>query len=126
MKQLRRLVNCTLVKATRAKQDNGSVMNTYETVRDIKIIKHDITDKVFSSIYGANIAKMLRISSVRMALETFLASKNNDSNDNISIYFIVIGEKRYKIVSVFENWVDIEFFESVRQPVVPEEPLIEA
>lgn len=115
MKQLRRLSEVTLQKSIKAKQLNGTMLQSYENIGEYKVIEQEITDKVFSSIYGANISKMLRLASPHEELERFLQSKSNDMPDNISLYFILIGQKRYKIVSAYNNWVDIEFYETDRQ-----------
>ncbi len=122
MKQLRRLSEVTLQKSIKAKQPNGTTLQTYEDIAIFKVIEQEITDKVFSSIYGANISKMLRLASPHEELECFLREKSNDTPDNISLYFILIGAKRYKVVSAYKNWVDIEFYETSRnaQEVSPE------
>lgn len=122
MKQLRRLSEVVLQKSTKVKQPNGTLLQSYADVGTYKVIEQEITDKVFSSIYGANISKMLRLSSPHETLEKFLKSKANDGADNISLYYILIGLKRYRIVSAYNNWVDIEFYETFREvPTGPEE-----
>lgn len=114
MKQLRRLQIVKLQKSNRARQANGINLITYTTLGTYHVIVQEITDSVYASIYGANVQKMLRLSSPRMNLETFLKSKNNDGEDNISLYVILIGDKRYRITKVYNNWVDIEFYETNR------------
>lgn len=114
MMQLRRLTKVTLQKSNRARQANGINLITYTTLGTYNVIVQEITDSVYASIYGANIQKMLRISSPRLKLETFLKRKSNDGADNISLYVILIGDKRYKITKVYNNWVDIEFYETNR------------
>ena len=114
MKQLRRLREVTLQKSIKAKQPNGTMLTSYNDIALYKVIEQEITDEVFSSIYGANINKMLRLASPHEALEKYLQTKNNDLADNISVYFVLIGNKRYRVVSVHNNWVDIEFYETDR------------
>ena len=114
MKQLRRLSEATLQKAIKGKAPNGMPLQSYEDVDGYKVISQEITDQVFSSIYGANINKMLRLSSPHCKLEQFLKNKSNDSADNISQYFVLIADKRYKVVSAYNNWVDVEFYETRR------------
>lgn len=114
MKQLRRLSVATLQKSAKVKQTNGANLTAYADVRKYKVVAHEITDSVYASIYGANIRNMLRLSTPLMALESFLKTKNNESSDNLSLYFILIGDKRYKITAVYNNWVDIEFYETDR------------
>ena len=114
MKQLRRLTDATLQKSTKAKQANGTDLTTYADVKTYRVVAHEINDSVYASIYGANIRNMLRLSSPLMALESYLKGKNNDGSDNLSLYFILIGNKRFKITAVTNNWIDIEFYETDR------------
>lgn len=117
MKQLRRLREVLLQKATKEKQDNGATITSYQAVGTYNVVFQEITDEVFATIYGANITNMLRLASVREELETLLKTKNTDLPDNISLYYIVIGNKRYKVKAVATNWVDIEFYETVREVI---------
>lgn len=114
MKQLRRLTPVTLQMATRKKEDNGATTVSYSDVASYNVIQQEITDDVSASIYGANIIKMKRLTSPRLTLEKFLNGCNNDGSDNLSYYYIVIGDKRYKITAVYTNWIDVEFIETVR------------
>lgn len=114
MKQLRRLSEIHLQLTTRTKQANGSVVSSYSDIGTYNVIPQEITEEMYATIYGANISNMLRISSVHSELETLLKSKSTDTADNLSLYFILIGNKRYKIKAVTGNWVDIEFYETNR------------
>lgn len=107
--QLSRLKSVILKVSTKTKQANGSSIETYTKVADYKVILQELVDEVSASIYGANLNKTYRVSSPRQTLEIYLQSKLNNTSDNISKYFLFIGNKQYKIVSVKEHWVDIEF-----------------
>ena len=110
--QLSRLKPATLKFSTKTKQANGSYKEEYTKIADYKVILQELTDEVSASIYGANLNKTYRVSSPRQVLEIYLQSKLNNTSDNISKYFLFINDKQYKIVSVKENWVDIEYISS--------------
>lgn len=105
--QLRYLENVILKKATKITQTNGVKMNTYEEIKTYKIQKQDIEDEISATIYGADINEMIRISSIRYELEQYLETKNNNTGDNVSKYYIFYKGFIYKIVSVKEHWIDM-------------------
>lgn len=110
--QLRYLENVELDKSTKAKQNNGSYINSYTKVSDYKVVFEEISDEASASIYGATINRMYRISSPQRLLEKYLKPKINDTSDNISLYFIKYNNGLYKINVVRQNWIDIEYIES--------------
>ena len=107
MKQLRYLKNAEVDKATREKQDNGVTIVSYESVGIFTVQDQELTDEISASIYGADVNRMIRISSPHYELESFLAEKVNNTADNVSLYTVVLGGFRYKIVAVKKHWVDI-------------------
>ena len=110
---LRYLKPITLKKAEKQKQANGTYKNIYNTIQDYKVQMQNITDdEVSATLYGANITKMLRISSPLGELEEYLLPKVDNKQDNISYYYIFIGTKTYKIVAVAEDRIDIELVNS--------------
>jgi len=110
---LRYLKPITLKKAEKQKQSNGTYKNTYNDIDVYNVQMQNLTDdEVSATIYGANINKMLRISSPLRNLEEYLLPKVDNKTDNISYYYIFIGTKTYKIVSVAEDRVDIELVNS--------------
>lgn len=112
--QISRMKTCVLLKGSKVKAGNGTSVTTYQEQNSYKIIPQELMDQVSASIYGANVDKTLRISSVRRELETLLSSKLNNKADNISNYVIEFDSKIYKIVSVKTNWVDIEAISEVK------------
>lgn len=110
---LRYLKPINLKKAEKQKQPNGIYKNTYNVIKVYNVQIQDLTDdEVSATIYGANINKMLRISSPLGNLEEYLLPKVDNKQDNISYYYIFIGNKTYKIVSVAEDRIDIELVNS--------------
>lgn len=108
-KQLRYLINCTLYEGAITKQPNGYITESFTKINDFKVQSQEVDDEVSATVYGAKISNMLRLSSPHYALEKILKTKLNESSDNITKYSIVIGSKRYNIVSVKEHWIDVEF-----------------
>ncbi len=106
--QLRYLESVILKKAIKITQANGIKINTYQEIKPYKVQRQDIEDEVSATIYGADINEMVRISSVRYELERYLESKNNNTSDNISKYYISYKGFIYKIVSVKPHWIDIK------------------
>lgn len=108
MKQLSKLKTITLQKSEKQIQDNGVKIDTYIDIDNYKVILQELTDEISASIYGADINRTYRVSSVRQLLEIYLKPKLNNTSDNISKYFLLIEDTRYKIVSVKKKWIDIQ------------------
>lgn len=115
---LRYLKLITLKKATKIKNSNGTYTNSYTKIDDYKVQMQDLTDdEISASVYGANIIKMLRISSPLNKLEKYLVPKVNNKADNISQYYIFFDNRTYKIVSVSNSRIDIELVNSTTESV---------
>lgn len=110
---LRYLKPVTLQKASKQKQANGTYKNMYEKITVYNVQMQDLTDdEVSATIYGANITKMLRLSSPLHKLEKYLLPKVDNKADNISQYYIFYEGRTYKIVSVSNTRIDIELVNS--------------
>lgn len=105
---LRYLTTVTLKKAIKTRQPNGSYIETYEQLEDYKVQKQELNDEISASIYGASIVNMLRIKTPTKSLEDFLNTKVNNTEDNISQYYVFIDNSKYKIKSVTSRGVEIE------------------
>ena len=108
MKLVRYLEEVELVKSTNVKQPNGTEVKTFTHIGNYKIQKKRLDDEVSATIYGANITKMWDISTALGDLESYLIPKVENQKDNISLYFIVLKNTRYKINSVKDNSITIE------------------
>ncbi len=106
--QLRYLKSVDLKKATKTKQPNGTYIDTYNLISSYSIQTQELNDDISVSIYGADLHKITRIKSVNRELEVYLKPKLNNDEDNISKYYIIMDGYQHKIISVRENWVDIE------------------
>lgn len=108
MKLIRYLQKVELVKSTNEKQANGEYIKSFNHVEYYRVQKKNLDDEVNATIYGANIIKMLNITTPLGDLEKFLMSKVDNKEDNISLYFIILNNTRYKINSAMESGVTIE------------------
>lgn len=105
---LRYLKRVELKKASKEKQSNGTYIETYTPIKKYSVQEQELDDQISASIYGASIINMLRIKSPLNDLEDYLKKKINNTDDNISQYFIFIDNKRYKVLSVTKRGIDLE------------------
>lgn len=105
---IRYLKSVSLMKADKIKQSNGTYVNEYTKVNDYRITEQTLESDVDAQIYGADINKMLRLTSPNNKLEKELLSKLNNEADNISKYYVFDNGIKYKIVAVTPSKVDIE------------------
>lgn len=106
--QLRYLSEVVLKKANKVKQKNGTFVDTYTKIAKYNVQQQDLENEVGATIYGADVVKMLRIKSPNAKLEKYLLPKVNNTEDNISKYFIFIDNNQYKIKAVSKAKIDIE------------------
>lgn len=108
MKLLRYLIDSELSVSVSEKQPNGVYIKSLKNLGNYKVQKQNLTDEISASIYGADINKMLKISTPLGNLEKLLLDKVDNEEDNISLYFITINNTRYKIKSVTDDSITIE------------------
>ena len=108
MKQLTRLESIDLYKIGKEILPDGDSQETETLIGTYKVVIQELNDNVSATIYGADINKILRISSVNKILEILLKEKLNNSSDNISKYRISYGESSYKVKDVKSKYIDIE------------------
>lgn len=106
---LRYLKYVELFKANQVKQTNGTYIDDYVLINGFKVQKQDLSaDEIASTIYGADINKMLRIKSIKGDLEKYLLPKVSNKSDNISKYYIFDNGVQYRIKAVTESRIDLE------------------
>ena len=108
MKLIRYLRDAKLLKSVNVKQPNGTYVKTFYKLEDYKVQIRNLEDEISATVYGSNINKMLSISTALGDLESYLIPKVANDVDNISYYFVEIGEVKYKIVSVKSNNIVLE------------------
>lgn len=106
--QERYLKDISLYKITPTKQTNGTYINTYTLIDTYRGLLEALQDEISASIYGSLLNKMYRIRSVKNALELYL-----ESIEKISEYCIVYNNMRFKVVSVKDKYIDIEYTEKI-------------
>lgn len=108
MKQLIRLEEVELYKIISSQSSNGDFVKTPTLINSYKVIKESLTDNISATVYGANINKMVRFSSVNKELEKYLFTKWNNTSDNVSKYQIKYDDNFYKIKNLTERYIDGE------------------
>lgn len=112
MKQLRYLEEVSLYKNTYGSLPNGSrgIINK-ELIGMYNVQVQELTDEVSATIYGSNINKMYRMSSVNHSLERYLSTKMTPLEDNITKYTILYLGKKYAVRTAKKGWIDVEFYD---------------
>ena len=108
MKQLTRLESIELYRIGKETLPDGDVQETETQIGTYKVVIQELNDNVSATIYGADINKILRISSVNKILEILLKEKLNNTSDNISKYRISYGNSKHKVKDVKSRYIDIE------------------
>ena len=109
---IRYLEPVTLKKATKAKQANGTYIDSYTKIAVYNVQKQTLESEVDAQVYGADINKMLRLVSPYNRLEKYLLTKLSNESDNISKYYIFDNDIKYKVVAVTPSKVDISILGS--------------
>lgn len=105
---IKNLEKATLKKATKTRTNTGNLVNTeYEKIDDFRIQEQVLQDEITSTMYGADVNKMLRIASPLHRLERYLLPKVDNIEDNISNYYLFYKDVQYKIVAVRDYYIDI-------------------
>ena len=108
MKQLTRLESIELYRIGKETLPDGDVQETETQIGTYKVVIQELNDNVSATIYGADINKILRISSVNKILEILLKEKLNNTFDNISKYKISYGNNKYKVKDIKTRYIDIK------------------
>ena len=105
---IKNLSKCTLKKATKEKTNTGNLINTgYTIIGDYRIQEQTLQDEITSTMYGADVNKMLRIASPLHKLEKYLLPKVDNKVDNVSDYYIFYNDVQYKIIAVRSYYIDL-------------------
>lgn len=106
MKQLIRLNQVSLYKLQTEQLPDGDYKDTLTLTNHYKVIIEELTDEISTELYGADINRMIRVSSVNKSLEKFLYTKLNNTSDNVSKYEIEFGNNMYEIKNVRSSYID--------------------
>lgn len=106
--RLIRLEEATLFSFKKMMLPDSDAFEEYTQVEEpFKVAVQYLDDSVAASIYGANVTKTYRLSSIRNILEKYLLPKVNNTSDNISNYLIEYKGYKYKIVRVTPKYIDM-------------------
>ena len=106
---LRYVEEATLKKAIQEKQANGTTIEkSLQKIKTYKVQSQELTDEISASIYGASVFKMLRIRSIKKDLENYLYARATNKTDNISLYYVFIGGRKYRVKAVNQKGIDLE------------------
>lgn len=103
------LEDILLVRVEKIVKNDGDPGEIYHDPMPYQSTIQYLDDSVSATIYGADITKTYRISSIRNELESLLLPKVNNTNDNISMYLIQYKEHLFKIARVTPKYIDISW-----------------
>lgn len=106
-----RLKEISLYLISTTQSPDGDYIKTTSLVNNYKAVIEELRDEVSANIYGADINKMIRISSTHYDLEAYLYSKLNNTSDNISKYEIWYGQNKFSISNLTHKYVDCKRYE---------------
>lgn len=106
---IKNLEKATLKKGIKERTATGNlIVSKYEKINDYRIQEQTLQDEVTSTIYGADVNKMLRVASPLHRLERYLLPKVDNVNDNVSDYYLFYKDVQYKIVAVRSYYIDLK------------------
>ena len=106
---IKNLEKATLKKGIKERTSTGNlIVDRYEVINDYRIQEQTLQDEVTSTIYGADVNKMLRVASPLHRLERYLLPKVDNIEDNVSDYYLFYKDVQYKIVAVRNYYIDLK------------------
>jgi len=103
------LEKVTLYKLIKGTKRDGDPSESYEKIKEYDSGVQYLDDSVAASIYGAEVTKTYRVSSLHFALEQFLLPKINNNPDNLSNYLIDYLGNKFKIQRVTPKYIDMSW-----------------
>jgi hypothetical protein len=103
------LEKVTLYNLTKSTRKDGDPEESYDKISDYDAGVQYLDDSVAASIYGAEVTKTYRVSSLHFGLEQFLLPKINNNPDNLSKYLIEYLGNKFKIQRVTPKYIDMSW-----------------
>lgn len=103
------LEKVTLYLVIKSTGPDGDPIERYERIDDYLAGVQYLDDSVSASIYGAEIKKTYRVSSLHSSLEKSLLPKINNNPDNLSNYLIEYLGNKFKIERVTPKYIDMSW-----------------
>lgn len=107
--RLKDLEKVTLYKLVKSTKKDGDPDESYEKIETYDAGVQYLDDSVAASIYGAEVTKTYRVSSLHFDLEQFLLPKINNNPDNLSNYLIEYLGNKFKIQRVTPKYIDMSW-----------------
>lgn len=103
------LEKITLYHVTKGTAPDGDPTEIYQKVQEYDAGVQYLDDSVSASIYGAEVTKTYRVSSLHSNLEKTLLPKINNNPDNLSNYLIEYLDNKFKIQRVTPKYIDMSW-----------------
>lgn len=103
------LENVTLYEVTKGTKPDGDPTESHNEINTYEARVQYLDDSVAASIYGANVNKTYRVSSLHFDLEKYLLPKINNSPDNLSNYLIGYLGNKFKLERVTPKYIDMSW-----------------
>lgn len=103
------LEKVTLYNLIKSTKKDGDPEESYEKVEEYDAGVQYLDDSVAASIYGAEVTKTYRVSTLHFGLEQFLLPKINNNPDNLSKYLIEYLGNKFKIERVTPKYIDMSW-----------------
>lgn len=103
------LEKVTLYHVIKGTAKDGDPTEIYDKLEEYDAGVQYLDDGVSASIYGAEVTKTYRVSSLHLSLENFLLPKINNNPDNLSNYLIEYLGNKFKVQRVTPKYVDMSW-----------------
>lgn len=105
--RLIRLEEATLYNVIKTTKPDGDPDEQFEKVNTYQVSVQYLDDSVAAAIYGANVSKTYRISSLKKDLENLLLPTINNSEDNLTKYCIEYKGNKFNLQRVTPKYIDM-------------------
>jgi len=103
------LEKVTLYEVTKGRKPDGDPTETHNEIGTYDAGVQYLDDSVAASIYGANVNKTYRVSSLHFDLEQYLLPKINNKPDNLTNYLIGYSGNKFKLERVTPKYIDMSW-----------------
>ena len=107
--KLTRLEDITLHKLTKVTLPDGERADVPDEGITYQALIQYLDDEVATAMYGADIAKVHRVATIRNELEHFLLPKVENKQGNISDYILSYNGNYYSILKVTPRYLDMRW-----------------
>lgn len=105
--RLIRLEEVTLHNIIKITKPDGDPDEQFDAISKYQVSVQYLDDSVAAAIYGANVSKTYRISSLNKDLEKLLLPKISNEKDNLTKYCIEYKGNKFNIQRVTPKYIDM-------------------